>query len=94
MYYRGPRAAPTDATVKLDLNAAEQLARRPFLDPSPTATRTLPAPAAVMCYSLEELFAEKLRAMGERGRPRDLYDIVNLFGGRTCRLIPQRSARS
>jgi predicted nucleotidyltransferase component of viral defense system len=25
------------------------------------------------------VFAEKIRAMGERGRPRDLYDIVNLF---------------
>ncbi len=30
-------------------------------------------------YSFEEVFAEKLRAMGERGRPRDLYDIVNLY---------------
>jgi uncharacterized protein YlaI len=25
------------------------------------------------------VFAEKLRAMGERSRPRDLYDIVNLY---------------
>ena len=25
------------------------------------------------------VFAEKIRAMGERGRPRDLYDIINLF---------------
>ncbi|MCH8316273.1 MAG: nucleotidyl transferase AbiEii/AbiGii toxin family protein [Planctomycetes bacterium] len=25
------------------------------------------------------MFAEKLRAMGERCRPRDLYDIVNLY---------------
>ncbi len=28
---------------------------------------------------MDELFAEKIRAMGQRGRPRDLYDIVNLF---------------
>ena len=80
VYYRGPRGAPTDATVKLDLNAAEQLARpavpRSIAHGYPD---TLPAPATVMCYSLEELFAEKLRAMGERGRPRDLYDIINLF---------------
>jgi hypothetical protein len=33
----------------------------------------------VRSYSFEEVFAEKLRAMGERGRPRDLYDIVNLY---------------
>ncbi|HZJ51733.1 MAG TPA: nucleotidyl transferase AbiEii/AbiGii toxin family protein [Actinomycetota bacterium] len=38
------------------------------------------APARqVRCYSFEEVFAEKLRAMGQRGRPRDLYDIINLF---------------
>ena len=39
----------------------------------------LPAPARVRCYGFEEVFAEKIRAMGERARPRDLYDIVNLF---------------
>ena len=37
------------------------------------------APIQVRCYSFEEVFAEKLRALGERSRPRDLYDIVNLF---------------
>ncbi len=31
------------------------------------------------CYSFEELFAEKVRALAQRGRPRDLYDVVNLF---------------
>lgn len=39
----------------------------------------LPAPAIVRCYSFEEVFAEKLRAMGKRARPRDLYDIVTIF---------------
>ena len=39
----------------------------------------LPPPATVRCYGFEEVFAEKLRAMGQRSRPRDLYDIVNLF---------------
>jgi len=33
----------------------------------------------VRCYPFEEVFGEKLRAMGQRGRPRDLYDIINLF---------------
>lgn len=32
----------------------------------------------VQCYSFEELFAEKIRALGERLRPRDLYDVVHL----------------
>jgi predicted nucleotidyltransferase component of viral defense system len=30
------------------------------------------------CYSLTELFGEKLRALAERCRPRDLYDVVHM----------------
>src|SRR5262249_25413313 len=79
-YYRGPRNAPSPASIKLDLSAMELVVR-------PTVLRTiahshadkLPEPAEVRCYGFEELFAEKIRAMGERTRPRDLYDIVNLF---------------
>lgn len=33
----------------------------------------------VACYDYPELFGEKVRALGERGRPRDLYDVINLF---------------
>jgi predicted nucleotidyltransferase component of viral defense system len=33
----------------------------------------------VLAYCFEELFAEKLRALAERQRPRDLYDVVHLF---------------
>jgi Nucleotidyl transferase AbiEii toxin, Type IV TA system/WYL domain len=31
------------------------------------------------CYAYEEAFGGKLRALGERTRPRDLYDVVNLY---------------
>ena len=31
------------------------------------------------CYSYPEVFGEKTRALGERGRPRDLYDVINLY---------------
>ncbi|MBK6739559.1 MAG: nucleotidyl transferase AbiEii/AbiGii toxin family protein [Haliea sp.] len=31
------------------------------------------------CYDYPEVFGEKVRALGERGRPRDLYDVVNLY---------------
>ncbi|HET6412638.1 MAG TPA: nucleotidyl transferase AbiEii/AbiGii toxin family protein [Anaeromyxobacter sp.] len=31
------------------------------------------------CYAFEKLLAEKTRALAERTRPRDLYDVVNLF---------------
>ena len=33
----------------------------------------------VATYCFEEVFAEKLRALAERLRPRDLYDVVHLY---------------
>jgi hypothetical protein len=36
----------------------------------------LPSSAGIGAYSLEELLAEKTRALFERTRPRDLYDVV------------------
>jgi hypothetical protein len=42
------------------------------------------------CYAFEEVFAEKTRALGERSRPRDLYDVINLF--RTEEYRPPPSA--
>lgn len=79
IYYRGPRNSSKAAGIKLDISALEKIVR-------PTILRTihhpyndiLPEPISARCYSFEEVFAEKLRAMGERGRPRDLYDIVLL----------------
>jgi len=82
VYYRGPLASPSVASVKLDLSATELLAREPERRPIAhpyQPDETLPEPADVACYVFEEVFAEKLRAMGERSRPRDLYDIVNLY---------------
>ncbi len=80
IYYRGPRQSPSPASIRLDLTVDEVVARPPVMRTIrhlyPDA---LPEPATVRCYSLEELFAEKLRAMGERGRPRDLYDIIYLY---------------
>jgi hypothetical protein len=47
-----------------------------------------PNGGTVRCYSFDELFAEKIRAMAQRGRPRDLYDIVNLFRRNDLRMYP------
>ncbi|GFP28305.1 hypothetical protein HKBW3S33_01720 [Candidatus Hakubella thermalkaliphila] len=33
----------------------------------------------VQCYCFEEVFAEKIRALVERLRPRDLYDVIHLY---------------
>lgn len=80
IYYRGPRNAPSPASVRLDLTRGERLARPPVMRPiQHLYPDELPAPGTVRCYALEEVYAEKIRAMGERGRPRDLYDIVFLL---------------
>ena len=80
VYYRGPRNAPSAASIKLDISGSEKIVRPTELkEISHPYSDELPKPAKVRCYAFEEVFAEKIRAMGERGRPRDLYDIVLLF---------------
>lgn len=80
VYYVGPRQSPSPARVKFDLSFDEKVVRPPVLREvaHPYPDSLVPV-QQVRCYSFEEVFAEKLRAMGQRGRPRDLYDIVNLF---------------
>ena len=80
IYYRGPRQAPTPASIRLDLTRNEVVACPPLLRGiQHLYPDQLPTPATVRCYSLEEVFAEKIRALGERGRPRDLYDVIFLL---------------
>ena len=53
---------------------------------APSSTRIpdeLPDGTTVRSYYLEELLAEKTRALLERTRPRDLYDVVFLLESRT-----------
>ncbi|MEZ5101221.1 MAG: nucleotidyl transferase AbiEii/AbiGii toxin family protein [Thermoleophilia bacterium] len=79
IYYAGPRGAPAEARVKLDLTYDEILVETPVRRPiSHAYDDVLPGDADVVCYSFVEVFAEKLRALGQRARPRDLYDVVNL----------------
>ncbi len=44
----------------------------------------------VLAYDYTEAFAEKFRALAERTRPRDLYDVVNLYRNIEARPEPQR----
>jgi predicted nucleotidyltransferase component of viral defense system len=80
--YRGP-VSPTSGgwpKVKLDLTADERLVlpsvRREVFHPY---TDRPEGGIWANCYAYEEAFGEKLRALGERTRPRDLYDVVNLY---------------
>lgn len=66
--------------IKLDLTADERVSQRHvkrnvhhgYLDAPPEGMQ-------IVCYSYEEIFAEKIRALGERLMPRDLYDVIHLY---------------
>jgi predicted nucleotidyltransferase component of viral defense system len=82
--YRGP-VSPTASAggwpkIKLDLSADECLVlppvRREIFHPY---TDRPEDGMWIDCYAYEEAFGEKVRALGERTRPRDLYDVVNLY---------------
>lgn len=82
VYYRGP-IAPRGGDlprIKLDLTTDEFLAlppvERSVVHPYSDQPETR---ITALCYAYEEVFGEKVRALGERARPRDLYDVINLY---------------
>lgn len=77
--FRGPLKRQGDwARIKFDLTHHERLVfdpvKHPIFHPYSDELK-----ATIKSYSLEEIFAEKLRALTERLRPRDLYDVISLF---------------
>lgn len=80
--YRGPIAPASEdlPRIKLDLTADEVLVLPPVERPVSHPYSDYPEGGFIArCYGYEEVFAEKMRALSERGRPRDLYDVINLF---------------
>lgn len=80
--YRGPIAPTSDnlPRIKLDLTLDEVLVLPPVSRPVSHGYSDSPESGMrAGCYSYEEVFAEKVRALAERARPRDLYDVINLF---------------
>lgn len=82
--YFGPLKQKTNfPRIKLDLTAHEKVVLPPekriiFHNYSDNPEN---APLA-LSYCYEEIFAEKLRALAERARPRDLYDVIHLYENR------------
>jgi predicted nucleotidyltransferase component of viral defense system len=78
--YRGPLDYPGQPKVRFDFTRHEPVIEAPvardILHPYPDE---LPENSAVQAYSFHELLAEKTRALAERSRPRDLYDVVHLI---------------
>jgi predicted nucleotidyltransferase component of viral defense system len=79
--YRGPLGRAGDPPrIKLDLAADELLVLPPVPRPVHHPYSDQPEDGIhVQSYSFEEVFAEKMRALAERQRPRDLYDVVHLY---------------
>jgi predicted nucleotidyltransferase component of viral defense system len=80
--YRGPLGgrASDPPRIKLDLAADEVLVLTPVQRHVHHPYTDLPTEGIhVLSYSFEEVFAEKMRALAERQRPRDLYDVVHLY---------------
>lgn len=69
--------------IKFDLSADEILVLEPVTGNiyHPYSDAIIPG-MEVLCYSYEEVFAEKVRALYERIRPRDLYDVIHLYRNR------------
>ncbi len=77
--YRGPNPPPQLPKVKLDITSDEVVVETPVPRPIGHQYSDAPLPGdGVLSYALVELFGEKLRALSERCRPRDLYDVVHM----------------
>jgi predicted nucleotidyltransferase component of viral defense system len=75
--FRGPTMPPTLPKVKLDLTSDEVLGQRPVRRPIVHSYSDQPLPTrGVLAYTAADLAAEKIRALAERCRSRDLYDVV------------------
>lgn len=78
--YQGPLGRRGDLPrIKLDISSdeiwvlepAQREVNHPYSDQPDDGIHA-------QCYAFEEVFAEKVRALAERERPRDLYDVVHL----------------
>ena len=79
--YKGP-VSPTRPLprIKLDLTADELVVLPPVTVEIFHPYSDMPEEGIeVLAYDYVEAFAEKFRALAERTRPRDLYDVVNLY---------------
>lgn len=84
IFYRGPVSPSSPRQwprIKFDLTADEIIVNKPesrqIFHPYPDHANV--QRNSVMTYDIHDLFAEKIRALFERTRPRDLYDVVEIY---------------
>ncbi|PJC51091.1 MAG: nucleotidyl transferase AbiEii/AbiGii toxin family protein, partial [Nitrosopumilales archaeon CG_4_9_14_0_2_um_filter_34_16] len=83
LFYKGPLTPQSPKAmprIKLDLSRDEVVVLPQVTTSVHHIYSDLPEEGfQISCYSYEEVFAEKIRALGERSRPRDLYDVINFY---------------
>jgi predicted nucleotidyltransferase component of viral defense system len=91
--YNGPLGGPPKSLprIKFDLTQDELLVDEPVKRKvHHTFSDTFIPDAEVLCYSINEILAEKSRALMERnGRARDVYDVVNMSRSYRDKINPQ-----
>ena len=75
-----PKSKKSLQRIKFDLTQDELLVDEPAMrNLHHVYTDKLEPPPQLRCYSIDEILAEKTRALVERnGRARDVYDVVNI----------------
>lgn len=89
--YRGPVSPRSGGwpRIKLDLTADERVVLPPVRASVFHPYSDVPEGGIeILAYAYEEAFGEKVRALAERTRPRDLYDVINLFRNAAARPSP------
>ena len=88
VYFRILRTTGSPLRIKLDVTKIDReiilldLEKREINHPYSDALK-----ADVLVYQLEEIIAEKLRALFERTRPRDMYDVWYMIDKSDKRII-------
>ena len=84
IHYNGPlRRRQGVATIKLDLTTDEVVVLKPERKKVHHQYSDNPTNGIwATCYAFEEVVAEKVRALAQRARPRDVYDVVHFFRNR------------
>ena len=89
--YSGPIAPKSSdlPRIKLDLTSDELIVLPKIMRSVVFPYSDIPEGGVnTACYSYAEIFAEKVRALLQRTRPRDLYDVINLFRHEEFNLSP------
>ena len=81
IHFNGPlRRTQGVASIKLDLTTDEILVLEPITTTVHHPYSDVPdIGISVLSYAFEEVVAEKIRALAQRARPRDLYDVVHFY---------------